>query len=206
MDAGQITWLIIAIVVFVLLIVLVLTLVRRRSEGRKEHLRARAAELRSEAKQDELEVREREARSLEAKAKAERAEVEAAKLRRQAEEASGVAQEGRHKIDEQLRKADELDPDKHGSSRADRAEDDGHDDPRRGEPVRDDLANGEANGDVNRDVNRDGVAARERGRHSHEVGTQDPDVEAALDSRRREREPVDQPPSRHQGNPSEGRP
>jgi flagellar biosynthesis/type III secretory pathway M-ring protein FliF/YscJ len=159
MDAGQITWLIVAIVVFILLLVLVLTFVRRRSEGRKEHLRAQAAQMRSKAAEDELEVREREARSLEAKAKAERAAVDAARLRKEAEEASGAAQESRHRIDEQLRKADELDPDRHRE------------------------AGREAHDDDDRALVRD--QGRDHGRHSNGTPTDDPDVEAGLDARRR---------------------
>ncbi|MEA5456429.1 hypothetical protein SPF06_16985 [Sinomonas sp. JGH33] len=190
MSASQIVWLIVAVVVFVVVLVLVLTLTRR-SGARRDRRRERAANLREDAARNELDVREREAASLEARAQAERAEVAAARLMREAEREGNAAHEGRAKLEEQLRKADRIDPDTHRR--------DGHDPARRAVPLRGDTAQ-HAESAPSR------TATASRPAHGSDASpdaaqeTRDPDIEAGLDARRRADE--DQPG----GQPSEGKP
>lgn len=139
MDSGQLVWIIIAIIVVLAIIALVVFLGRKR---KIEAGRQKAAEIREQAREDEIAARDREAKAARAEADAQRADVEAQRLRERAraqqEEAEGV----RASTQENLRKADELDPDVVSGSRdkpmqPDAAGDSNRDESMRGKSVRD---------------------------------------------------------------------
>lgn len=108
MDSGQLIGLIIGVVVVIAVIVVVAMLSRKR---KAEANRNKAGELREQAKTEEIGAREREAKAARAEADAQQAEVEAERLREDAGARQQEAGEVRASAQEQLRKADELDPD-----------------------------------------------------------------------------------------------
>lgn len=95
--------------------------------------RNKAAEIREQAQAQELAAMEREAKAARAEADAKQAEVEAERLRRAAVERQHEAESTRAGLQEQLRKADKLDPDSratgHGGDAA--ADEDGKRDGKR---------------------------------------------------------------------------
>ncbi|GAP56345.1 hypothetical protein AHiyo6_29100 [Arthrobacter sp. Hiyo6] len=108
MNSGQIVGIIIGVVVVLAIIAAVVYLNRKRKVAAD---RNRAFEMREEAKAAELGAREHEAKAARAEADAKQAEVEAERLRREARDKQQEAANVRTSSQEQLRKADELDPD-----------------------------------------------------------------------------------------------
>ena len=108
MDSGQLTGLIIGVVVVIAIAVVATMLSRKRKVEANRH---KAAEIREQAKTDEIGAREREAKAARAEADAQQAEVEAERLREEARARQQEAEKVRAGTQEQLRKADELDPD-----------------------------------------------------------------------------------------------
>ena len=117
MDNSTVTWIVIALVLLAVLVVVGAVLSRRRQAQQVEVQRKQARELREKAEVDRIEVQRREAEAsrIDAQARLAQAEADAraadaaelqAKAREQAAHASGA----RSELDEQLRKADELDP------------------------------------------------------------------------------------------------
>jgi hypothetical protein len=107
-------WVVVALVVIALIVVIAVMANRKKQERN----RAEAAELREKAVQDAADVQRREglARETEAQAAAARAEAdrkaaEAERLAAEAQERSHAADRRREEHQEQLRQADELDPD-----------------------------------------------------------------------------------------------
>ncbi|MCU1402772.1 MAG: hypothetical protein JWM70_1096 [Microbacteriaceae bacterium] len=108
MNSG--TLITIIVVVVVVLIVLGLVVFLGRDRVRETNSR-RATELREKAEVDELSARDREAKAASAAAEAKQAEVDAERLRREAGDRQDDANEVRAHAEEQVRRADKLDPD-----------------------------------------------------------------------------------------------
>jgi len=107
-DSGQLIGIIIAIIVVLAILAAAVVLGRKRKEGAN---RNRAVEMREQAKAEELGAKEREAKAMRAEADAKQAEVEAERLREEARGRQAEAADVRAGVQEQRRKADELDPD-----------------------------------------------------------------------------------------------
>ncbi|MCU1548383.1 MAG: hypothetical protein JWO29_1334 [Arthrobacter sp.] len=107
-DSGQLIGIIVGIVVVLAIVAVAIFLSRKRKVAAD---RNRAAEIREKAKADELTAREREAKAARAEADAQEAEVNAERLRQEARGRQQEAETVRSGAQEQLRKADELDPD-----------------------------------------------------------------------------------------------
>jgi FtsZ-interacting cell division protein ZipA len=126
-DSGQLVWIIVGIVVVLAIVAVVINLSRKRKTVAD---RNRAAEMREKAEADQLAAREHEAKAARADADAKAAEVEAERLRRQALGTQQEAETVRAGAQEQLRKADEVDPDvvtgKHDDGRTHDATHDAH--------------------------------------------------------------------------------
>lgn len=108
MDAGQLVGIIVGIIVVLAIIAVAIFLSRKRRVAAN---RDKAAEIREKAKADEFTAREREAKAARAEADAKQAEVDAERLRKEALGRQQEAESARAGSQEQLRKADELDPD-----------------------------------------------------------------------------------------------
>lgn len=109
-------WVIVAIIV----IAVIAAVVAASSKRKKEQNRTRASELREQAaaqatgvQQREAHARETEARAAEARAEAERKQAEAERLEAEARDRHETAAGYREQHAENLRRADELDPDVH---------------------------------------------------------------------------------------------
>jgi FtsZ-interacting cell division protein ZipA len=107
-DSGQLVGIIVGIVVVLAIVAVAIFLSRKRRVAAK---RDKAAEIREKAKADEFTAREREAKAARAEADAKQAEVDAERLRKEALGRQQEAESARAGSQEQLRKADELDPD-----------------------------------------------------------------------------------------------
>ena len=107
-DSGQLIGLIIGVVVVIVIVVVATMLSRKRKVEANRH---EAAEIREQARTDEIGAREREAKAARAEADAQQAEVEAERLREESRARQEEAEKVRAGTQEQLRKADELDPD-----------------------------------------------------------------------------------------------
>ncbi|WP_426976032.1 hypothetical protein ACQCSU_14760 [Pseudarthrobacter sp. O4] len=116
MDSGQLIGIIVGVIVVLAIIAVAVMLNRKR---KVEANRSRAVEMREQAKTDEIGAREREAKGARAEADAKQAEVEAERLREEAHGRQSEAENVRAGAQEQLRKADELDPDVVTSERGD---------------------------------------------------------------------------------------
>jgi FtsZ-interacting cell division protein ZipA len=121
-------WIIIAAIV----LLLVLGAVALMSRKRKESHRTEAQQIREEAKsrsttidQREAKAAENEARARAAEAEAEMKAAEARRMRVTAEEQKAATQNDRTDVDEQWRRADELDPDYDHKSQRDSGSDTG---------------------------------------------------------------------------------
>ena len=119
MDSGQLVGIIVGIIVVLAIVVVAVFLSRKR----KVAANRKAAEIREKAKADEFTAREREAKAARAHADAKQAEVDAERLRKEALGRQQEAESARAGSQEQLRKADELDPDVVTSKRKDAAGD-----------------------------------------------------------------------------------
>ena len=117
MDNGAVVWVVIALVVLALVIAVVMV---RRSHGasRVEGQRDEARELRARAEADQVDLQRREAEAAKVDAQARMAQAEAdaraadaAALQVQARERAEHADTSRAELDQQLRRADEIDPD-----------------------------------------------------------------------------------------------
>lgn len=108
MDSGQLVGIIVGIIVVLAIVVVAVFLSRKRRVAAN---REKAAEIREKAKADEFTAREREAKAARAHADAKQAEVDAERLRKEALGRQQEAESARAGSQEQLRKADELDPD-----------------------------------------------------------------------------------------------
>jgi FtsZ-interacting cell division protein ZipA len=115
-DAGQLIGIIVGIVVVLAIIAVAIVFSRKRKVDAD---RNRAAEIREKAKADEITAREREAKAARAEAEAQEAEVNAERLRQEARGRQQEAGTVRSGAQEQLRKADEMDPDVVTSRRGD---------------------------------------------------------------------------------------
>ncbi|MGY2743769.1 hypothetical protein [Arthrobacter sp. UYCu723] len=122
MDSGQLIGIIVGVIVVLAIIAVAVMLNRKR---KVEANRSRAVEMREQAKTDEIGAREREAKGARAEADAKQAEVEAERLREEAHGRQSEAENVRAGAQEQLRKADELDPDVVTSERGDAESRDG---------------------------------------------------------------------------------
>jgi FtsZ-interacting cell division protein ZipA len=107
-DSGQLVGIIVGIVVVLAIVAVAIYLSRKRKTAAD---RNRAAEMREKAETDQLAARDHEAKAARADADAKAAEVEAERLRRQARGTQQEAQTVRAGAEEQLRKADDVDPD-----------------------------------------------------------------------------------------------
>jgi FtsZ-interacting cell division protein ZipA len=107
-DSGQLVGIIVGIVVVLAIVAVAIFLSRKR---KVEANRTKAAEIREQAKADEFTAKEREAKAARAEADAKQAEVDAERLRKEALGRQKEAEGARAGSQEQLRKADELDPD-----------------------------------------------------------------------------------------------
>jgi len=107
-NATQLIWIIVAIVVVLIILGLVLYFGRRKQA---ELQRARAEELRRNAQNDALDAQDVEAKAARADADAKQAEVDAQRLRMEAGGRHEQADTVRARSEEQLRKAERLDPD-----------------------------------------------------------------------------------------------
>lgn len=120
MDSGQLVGIIVGIVVVLAIVAVAIFLSRKRKVTAN---RNKAAEIRENAKADEFTAREGEAKAARAEADAKQAEVDAQRLRKEALGRQQEAESARAGSQEQLRKADELDPDvvtaEHGDARTD---------------------------------------------------------------------------------------
>lgn len=108
MDSGQLVGIIVGIVVVLAIIAVAMYLSRKR---KTEADRNRAAEMREKAEADQLAARDHEAKAARAEADAKAAEVEAERLRMQARGTQQEAETVRAGAEEQLRRADDVDPD-----------------------------------------------------------------------------------------------
>jgi uncharacterized protein HemX len=109
MDTTALIVLIVAIVVVIIIIVVLVAVFGRRRK--READRVKAANMRENAVDSQLDAKEREANAARAAADAKQAEVNAERLRREAASQQGDAQSARAEADEQVRKADDIDPD-----------------------------------------------------------------------------------------------
>jgi FtsZ-interacting cell division protein ZipA len=107
-DSGQLVGIIVGIVVVLAIIAVAMYLSRKR---KTEADRNRAAEMREKAEADQLAARDHEAKAARAEADAKAAEVEAERLRMQARGTQQEAETVRAGAEEQLRRADDVDPD-----------------------------------------------------------------------------------------------
>ncbi|MEC5191957.1 FtsZ-interacting cell division protein ZipA [Arthrobacter sp. MP_M7] len=107
-DSGQLIGLIIGIVVVLAIVIVAIMLGRKRKAAAN---RTKAVEMRDQARTEEIGAREREAKAARAEADAKQAEVEAERLREEARGRQQEAEQVRSGVQDQLRKADELDPD-----------------------------------------------------------------------------------------------
>jgi FtsZ-interacting cell division protein ZipA len=107
-DSGQVIGIIIGVIVVLAIVAAAIAFNRRRKVAAD---RDRAAAMREQAKTDERGAREREAKAARAEADAKQAEVDAERLREEARNRQSEAESVRAGAQEQLRKADELDPD-----------------------------------------------------------------------------------------------
>ncbi|EYR63701.1 hypothetical protein N866_18765 [Actinotalea ferrariae CF5-4] len=119
METETIVWIVVAVLVLALIIGLALWWSRRSSGRRVDKQRQEAADLRrqAEAEKVDLQRREAEAQRLDAHARLAQAEAdtrsaEAARLQAQARERSDELSGPREDVQERLRRADELDPDR----------------------------------------------------------------------------------------------
>lgn len=110
MSKHTILYIAIAVVIVIIIIVLITVFVRSR---RRELASRHATELRQSARDDALEAQERDAEAARANAAAKQAEVDAERLRREAAERQNDAQAAQSHVDDQVRRADEIDPDVH---------------------------------------------------------------------------------------------
>ncbi|XAS64551.1 hypothetical protein VUN84_02385 [Micrococcaceae bacterium Sec5.8] len=108
MDSGQLIGLIVGIVVVLAIVIVAIMLGRKRKAAAN---RTKAVEMREQARTEEIGAREREAKAARAEADAKQAEVEAERLREEARGRQQEAEQVRSGVQDQLRKADELDPD-----------------------------------------------------------------------------------------------
>lgn len=108
MDSGQLVWIIVGIVVVLAIVAVAVNISRKRKTEADRH---RAAEMREKAEADQLAAKEHEAKAARAEADAKAAEVEAERLRQQARGTQQEAASVRANAEEQLRKADDVDPD-----------------------------------------------------------------------------------------------
>ena len=108
MDSGQLVGIIVGIVVVLAIIAVALYFSRKRKTDAD---RNRAAEMREKAEADQLAARDHEAKAARAEADAKAAEVEAERLRMQARGTQQEAAAVRAGAEEQLRRADDVDPD-----------------------------------------------------------------------------------------------
>jgi preprotein translocase subunit SecF len=114
MDSGQLIWIVIVVALVIVGLVVFF--------GRKRKLKAdrrRGVEMRQEAETDDLGAREGEAKAARAEADAQQAEVDAERLRREARDGQEDARTVREASQEQVREADELDPDVDAGGRRD---------------------------------------------------------------------------------------
>lgn len=118
MDSGQLVGIIVGIVVVLAIVAVAIYFGRRR---KTEADRNRAAEMRERAEADQLAAREHEAKAARAEADAKAAEVEAERLRMQARGTQQEAETVRAGAEEQLRRADDVDPDVVTTERGDAA-------------------------------------------------------------------------------------
>jgi type II secretory pathway pseudopilin PulG len=107
MNSGTLITIIVVVVVVLIVLGLVVFLGRDRARETKSR---RATELREKAELDELSARDREAKAASAAAEAEQAEVDAERLRREASARQNDANEDRAHAQEQVRRADKVDP------------------------------------------------------------------------------------------------
>lgn len=119
MDSGQLIAIIVGVVVVLAIVAAAIILSRKRKAVVN---RNKAAELREQARAEEFTTMEREAKAARAEADARQAEVEAERLRRNALDSQHEAESARAGLQEQLRKADELDPDGATAATAHRGE------------------------------------------------------------------------------------
>jgi len=110
-------WVIVAIIV-IAVIAAVIAAVAAAKKRKQENNRNRAGELREQAaaqatglQQREAHARETEARAAQARAEADRKKAEADRLEAEAADRHGTAESYRQEHEENLRRADELDPD-----------------------------------------------------------------------------------------------
>ncbi|MEO6942590.1 MAG: hypothetical protein ABI238_06440 [Terrimesophilobacter sp.] len=108
MNATQVTWIVIIVVVILAILGFAFYFSRRRSLA--SH-RTQAAELRQAAQDDELTAREVDAKAARAVADAKQSEVDAARSRLEAVERQREADAVRSRADDQARQADDVDPD-----------------------------------------------------------------------------------------------
>ncbi len=109
---------IVLIVAIVIVVAVVAVIVLQRGSRHEAAERAKAEQIRAEAAEHDRELREREAEATEARAhselaraEAEKQQLEAERLEREASERSASAGEVRDEREEQLRLADQHDPD-----------------------------------------------------------------------------------------------
>lgn len=112
---SRIMWIIVAVVVVIVVLAAVIAVSRKKHQERN---RTRAAELRDQAAgeasgvaQREAHARETEARAAAARAEADRSQAEAERLQAEAQDRKQSAEGYREQHAENLRQADELDPD-----------------------------------------------------------------------------------------------
>jgi hypothetical protein len=109
-----IIWVIVALVVLALIAALVVAANKKKKERNRTHaerIRHEAAAASTGIQQREAEARETEARAAQARAEADRKQAEADKLQSEAVERQRTAESHREEHHENLRRADELDPD-----------------------------------------------------------------------------------------------
>lgn len=116
MDSGQLVGIIVGVVVVLAIVAVAIYFSRKRKTAAD---RNRAAEMREKAEADQLAARDHEAKAARAEADAKAAEVEAERLRMQARGTQQEAQNVRTGAEEQLRRADEVDPDVVTTERSD---------------------------------------------------------------------------------------
>lgn len=116
MDSGQLVGIIVGIVVVLAIVAVAIYFGRKRKTDAD---RNRAAEMRERAEADQLAAREHEAKAARAEADAKAAEVEAERLRMQARGTQQEAETVRAGAEEQLRRADDVDPDVVTTERSD---------------------------------------------------------------------------------------
>ncbi len=108
MNAATTIGILVVIVIVIAIVVVVLFVGRRR---RLEANRVKATEIRKSAQDDAFAAREGEAKAASAAADAKQAEVDAERLRRESTARDEEANAARAHANEQLNKADRIDPD-----------------------------------------------------------------------------------------------